>query len=195
MIGHLLLLACLLSLLGACNMVISETPLFSPEDEATFRPRDGVWVVDDPDCKFDSSLPESDWPKCAMWIVARPNGEVLLQNGEDEGQPGRFVIAKGQPPIVQILWRDEAKEDGKTFYVFFGLEAGRAQTDGAFVTAFSWDVMCGVKDPSSSEIEPYPGITPECRPSSKDSIRSAALASRANAEMAMHWRWLRPEAR
>jgi len=194
-IGRLFLLALLQPLLGACNMVISEAPLFSDEDAANLRPREGVWVGDDPDCKFDSSLSESRWPGCAMWIVARPQGELLLQNGKGEGQPGRFVIAKDQPPVVQLLWRDEAKEDGKTFYVFFGLEPGQVQTDGTFVTAFSWDVMCGVKDPSSSEIEPYPGITPECRPSSKDAVRSAALASRANAEMAMRWRWLRPEAR
>jgi hypothetical protein len=36
-------------------------------------------------------------------------------------------------------------------------------------------------------------VSPECRPASKDAIRSAALASRASAKMAMRWRWLRPE--
>jgi len=194
-LGRLLLTALLLLALGACNMVISETPLFAQEDAANLAPRDGIWMGDDPDCRFDPKLPESKWPSCAMWIVARPQGELLLQNGKGEGQPGRFVIAKGQPPVVQIFWRDEAKEDGKTFYVFFGLEPGSVQPDGKFVFAFSWDVMCGVKDSSSSEIQPYPGITPECRPTSQDAVRSAALASRANAEMAMHWRWLRPETR
>ena len=105
-----------------------------------------------------------------------------------------FVIAEGHPPIIQTEWHDDAKEDGKTFYAFVGLEPGQIQGDDTFVTASIWGVACGVKDANSSEIKPYPGITPECRPTSQDALRSAAAASRATSEIT-RWRWLRPEAR
>jgi hypothetical protein len=196
MTGRLLLLALLLPLIGACNMAISETPTFALEDSAGLAPRDGIWVSDDSDCRFDSSLPESQWPGCAIWVIVHSSGrELLLQDGKGEAQQARYVIAKGQPTIVQILWRDEAKEDGKSFYVFFGIEPGPRQNDGTFITASSWEVKCGVKDPSSSEIKPYPGIGQECRPESRNGIRSAAVASRPTAEMAVDWRWLRAEKR
>lgn len=196
MSGRLLMLAPLLSLLGACNMAISETSVFAERDAARLTPRDGIWLSDDPDCRFDPSLPEAQWPGCAVWLIVHGSGhELRLQNGKGEAQQARYVIAKGQPTIVQILWRDEAKDDGKTFYVFFGLEPGPLQRDGTFSSASSWEVKCGVKDPSSSEIKAYPGITAECRPKSGGGVRSAAGASRPTAEMAMDWRWLRPETR
>lgn len=183
-------------MLGACNMAISETAVFAERDAAPLRPRDGIWLSDDADCHFDPALPEAQWPGCAIWLIVHSSGrELLLQDGKGQAQQARYLIASGRPTIVQVLWRDEAKEDGKTFYVFFGLEPGPDQADGTFVTASSWEVKCGVKDPSSSEIAPYPGITPECRPKSGGGIRSAAVASRPAAEMAMDWRWLRPETR
>ena len=191
--GRHLMLACFLPLLGACNMAISETPLFADADKAGFTPRDGVWLSDDAECRFDSTLPEFQWPKCAIWaIVNGSTGAMLVRSGKDEEQQARFVIAKGDPLIVQILWRDDAKEDGKTFYVFFAIEPGSAGSDKTFTTAATWEVKCGTKDASMSDIKPYPGIGGECRPSSQDAIRSAALASRATAEMGMTWRWLRP---
>jgi len=194
--GRLLSLAPLLPLLGACNMAMSETAVFAEKDSSHLRPRDGIWVSDDPDCHFDPGLPEAQWPGCAMWLIVHSSAhELLLQDGKGQAQQARYVIVKGQPTIVQILWRDEAKDDGKTFYVFFGLKPGSGQADGTFVSASSWEVKCGVKDPSSSEIAPYAGITPECRPQSKNGVRSAAVASRQTAEMAMDWRWLRPETR
>ena len=196
MSGRLLLLAVLLPLLSACNMAISETPIFAEEDAAAVVPRDGLWLSDDPDCTFDPNMPEARWPGCAIWLIVRSSGrELLLQDGKGEAQPARYIIAKGHPTVVQILWRDQAKEDGKTFYVFFGLEPGLLQRDGTFITASSWEVKCGVKDTSSSEIKAYPGITAECRPESGDGVRSSAGASRPTAEMAMDWRWLRPETR
>jgi hypothetical protein len=127
-------------------------------------------------------------------IVRSDRGELLVQDGKGEAQQARFVLTKGQPPLVQVLWRDDAKDDGKTFYAFFGIDPGPLQGDGTFASASTWEVKCGVKDPSSSEIKPYAGITPECRPQSTEAVRSAAVNSRPTAEMAMRWRWLRPEA-
>ena len=196
MVGRRVVLATLLPLLGACNMAISETPIFLNADKASFVPRDGIWLSDDPECRFDSSVEETRWPKCAIWAVVNGStGEMLVRSGKGEEQQARFMIAKDHPPVVQILWRDDARDDGKTFYVFFGLAPGTTGSDNRFATAATWEVRCGIKDPAGSDIQPYPGLTPECRPSSQDAIRSAAVASRSTAEMAMTWRWLRPEKR
>jgi hypothetical protein len=187
------MLAAFLPLLGACNMAISETPLFADADKANLTPRDGLWLSEDAECRFDSNVPESQWPKCAIWAVVKgSSGQMLVRNGKGEDQQARFVIAKGEPPIVQVLWRDDAKEDGKTFYVFFGLKSETEGPDKSFTTAATWEVKCGTKDPTLSDIKPYPGLSSECRPSSPDAVRSAAVASRSTAEMAMTWRWLRP---
>ena len=183
-------------LLGACNMAISETPVFTEEQSAAPAPRDGIWVADDPECPFEASTPQARWPSCAMWIVASGSGrEIDLRNGKGEAQSARVIMADGRPRIMQIQWHDDAKDDGKTFYVFFGLEPGPVQSDGTFIAARSWEVKCGTKRPEGSDIEPYPGINRECRPSSQQAVRSAVVPSRATAEMAMSWRWLRPDGR
>ena len=186
--------AALLLPLSACNMVISETPLFTQPDSSNLKPRHGIWVAEDPDCRFDSSLPESRWPGCAMWLVVGAK-MILLEDGRKQTEPGEYLIAKGQPPIVQFRWHDKAREDGNTFYVFFAVQPEAVEPDGTFTAAYGWEAKCGVKRPSGSQISPYPGISPECRPSSQDAVRSAAVASRSTAEMAMRWRWLRPEGR
>jgi hypothetical protein len=193
-LSRLLALTFLLPFLGACNMIYSESPMFADADKAVIAPRDGIWLNEDPDCPFDSSLPESRWPSCAAWMIVRASsGQLVIHDAKSQSDGGSFLIVTGAPPIVQVRWHDEAKEDGKTFYVFFGMEPGPPETDGRFAAASTWEVQCGVK--SGSEIAPYPGIGAECRPLSKDAIRSAALASRSSAEMAMSWRWLRPESR
>ena len=168
-------------------MAISETPVFAEADFAT--PKPGIWLSIDPECPFDSMLPEAEWPECAIWLVAGASpGDILLSDGKGQSQRARYIIAEGQPPILQVLWRDGAREDGNTFYVFFALEAEPTEADGTFVAASTWEVKCGVQN--GSDIAPYRGIGPECRPSSGDAIHSAALASRDTAEMAMRWRWL-----
>ena len=57
---------CAALLLGACNMVHSDHPLFTAADAAgaaSFRP--GVWADPDPGCDFDPNLPVKQWPDCA----------------------------------------------------------------------------------------------------------------------------------
>lgn len=192
--GGPFLLAALLPLLGACNMAISGTPMFTDADRSAFSPKDGIWLNDDPECVFDSAKPEAAWPVCAGWLVVRESGrEFWMNDGKGQSERGYYLIAGADPAIVQVKYTDEAKDDGKTFYVFFGLEREPPGADGRFGSASTWEVKCGVRGKSVSDISPFAGISPECRPLSKDAIRSAAQASRATAEMAMRWRWLRPE--
>src|SRR5687767_15129205 len=70
-------------LLGSCNMVISETPMFAEADRTDLAPRDGIWLNDSNECRFDSGRPESDWPECAMWVVVRGSGrEFEVSDGK-----------------------------------------------------------------------------------------------------------------
>jgi len=181
-----------LGLLSACNMVISETPIFAESDRATLIPKDGIWLTKVDDCDFDASQPEAKWPECAVWVVVRNSGrELLVMDGKDQTQRLDYLIAAGSPPVVQGKWIDAAKEPGAAYYGFYGIEPQQLATDG-FAAASTWAVKCGVQQQSSSKIQPFPGVSAECRPSSKDAIRSAATASRAAGEV-MTWRWLRPE--
>ena len=54
------------SLLGGCNMVMSETPWFSVADQ-TGAPqlREGVWVEPGANCAFIKDDPVDKWPTCA----------------------------------------------------------------------------------------------------------------------------------
>jgi hypothetical protein len=182
-------------LLCACNMVISETPVFSESDRASLLPKDGLWLGDDEDCRFDVTKPESDWPDCALWVSVRESGaELQFSDGKGESQRVGGLFASGSPAVVQGEWIDEAKEPRKAYYSFYGIEPRDIDKEGRFTSASVWPVECGIQERPNGDIKPFPGITPECRPTSKDSIRSAAAASRRTDEV-KQWRWLRKEAR
>ena len=179
-------------LLGACNMVISETPMFAESDRAKVAPKDGIWLAKVDECNFDARQPEAKWPECAAWVVVRNGGrELLVRDGKRQTQRVDSLVAAGTPLIVQGRWVDDAKDDGAIYYVFYGLEL-KDITAGAAATATAWAVQCGIQGSTGSEIKPYPGISPGCRPSSKDAIRSAAITSRTGEITAL--RWLRVEA-
>lgn len=182
-------------LLGACNMVISETPMFAEADRAATAPRDGIWLRDDAECRFDFSRPESDWPECALWVVVRNSGrELEVSDGKKQRQYLRSLLSGGAPAIIEAQWTDDAKYPAETIYGFYAYEAQPAGPDGRFVRASTWPVECGIQAKGGSEIQPFPGITPECRPTSKEVIRAAAVSSR-RAEQIDTWRWLRAERR
>jgi hypothetical protein len=184
-----------LPLLDACNMVVSEKPMFAELDRSTVAPRDGIWLGENEECQFDASKPESGWPGCAMWVVVRNEGrELNIMDGKKESQRVTAMFAAGTPMIIEAQWIDDAKEPAKATYGYYGIEPRPAGQDGRFIGATLWPVDCGVKSPTTSEIRPFPGITPECRPTSKDAIRAAAVSSR-RADQVREWQWLRAERR
>lgn len=189
----LVLLLPMLAALGACNMVISETPVFAEAERGPEAPMDGLWIGEDPDCRFDPHGPESGWPDCAIWVVVRDGGSELLVS-DRKGEPQRVgaLFVGGKPGIVQARWVDEAKEPARPYYAFYAFEPVATGADGRFMLASVWPVECGVQEKPNGDIRPFPGISAECRPSSADSIRSAASASR-RADQVKEWRWLRSE--
>lgn len=188
-----LLLLPLMAVLGACNMVISEAPVFGEADRATQSPSEGVWIGDDPECRFDPRVPESTWPDCALWVVVRDGGRnLLVSNRKGESQRVDALFVGGDPSIIQARWLDNAKKDATPIHVFYAYTPRDLDSDGHFRRAEVWAVECGVQEKPNSDIRPFPGITPECRPSSPDSVRSAARASSRSDEI-KEWRWLRAE--
>ena len=186
-----LALACLLPLLGACNMLVSETPLLGEADRAKDLPKDGLWLSNDPECPVDASQPEAGWPDCALWIVVRNHGrDILLTDGKGQAERLEALFAEGSPLIAQGAWTDTAKEPQRTYYGFYGVEPSAFETNGSFTAAIVWTVECGTQE--GSDIRPYPGIGPDCRAPSKDAIRSAARQSRRPDQIS-EWRWLRAE--
>jgi hypothetical protein len=189
-----LLLALLLPALGACNMLISERPMYVDADRASVVPRNGIWLSPNRGCEFDSSQPETAWPDCAMWIVVRKQGdEMHLSDGKKQVEELGGFFAAGEPLIVQARWIDTAKEPRRAYYGFYGVEPHQIGPDGFFSAASIWVVECGTQTNRNADIQPFPGIGPDCHAPSKDLIRSAAQKSR-RADVIEEWRWLRAEA-
>ena len=129
-----------------------------------------------------------------MQVVVRNSGRELNLIDAKESQRVAATFAAGTPAIIEAEWIDDAKTPAKVTYGYYALEPQPAAQDGRFIRASLWPVVCGVKSPTSSEIRPFPGITPECRPTSKGAIRAAAVSSR-RAEQVQVWRWVRAERR
>ncbi len=208
---RILLGLCVALLLGACNRVHTDHPLFFAED-ARGAPllRNGLWVVedslgavaDDEPCRFDARKPVTRWPDCAEWMLVR-DGELLGYDREKGGQGSwtsvPFVLAKGEPAVLQI---GVTGDDGPTTYSYFGLQPIRSDAGG--VVAFhSWPVLCGPPPPPAKKdekprfvtLEPLPGLTvveDNCTADAAGPVRAAAAASRAWTDDAVGGaRWIR----
>ncbi len=202
---------CLVLLLGACNRVQTDHPLFSPEDtQGAPHLRNGLWVVDDSlgvveddkPCRFDARKPVTRWPDCADWMLVR-DGQLLGYSRDKDG-PGKwetipFILARGATPVLQLGLTDD---DGVATYSYFGLQPTGSSEGG--VTAFrSWPVLCGPPPPPAKTgdkprfvtLEPLPGMTvveDNCTADSTAAVTAAAGASRAWTDDAVGGaRWIR----
>jgi hypothetical protein len=184
----LLLSAC--AALAACNMAISDHPMFSAQDRLTTPLKDGLWVADDPDCPLDVKLPRGQWPNCAFWTVVSGNQFVDFSGDKDEERPTGSLIVQGRPPIIQV----EMVEKGDRMFVFFAIEPTGSDAAGAVTAMNLRAVACGAeKTPGSSQVEPYPGFDKDCRPSTTKALRAAAVASRSKPDKIGRIYWVRAE--
>jgi len=187
---------CLIVLLalGGCNLAVSDHPMFSSAERLATPLKDGPWVADVPDCKFNVDSPKTGWPKCALWTVVSDNKMVDVSGDKDEDRPAGFLIVGGQPPIVQI----DMLENGKHGFLFIAIEPTSKPPSGPITTLNIWGVTCGRQnDPVDSRqgVSPFPGFNKECQPQTAAALRAAAVASRPKSGEITRMKWVRKESR
>lgn len=194
---RILLGLCVVLLLGGCNLVTTDQPLFfaSPAPDAP-KLRNGLWVIDDADkddCRYDARKPVTRWPDCADWMLVR-DGEILGYDppgkgdrvGVGEWTSMPFVLSAGEPMVLQI----DGSSDGKPAFQFFGIEATAGEPT-RLTTIKTWPVLCGPPPPDGAmtdgkrryvTLEPLPGLTVTgdsgCTTTEASAVRNAAAWSR-----------------
>jgi hypothetical protein len=204
-----------LALLGACNMVMTKTPVFTLADAAgapALKP--GVWRQDggDPSCQFDESQPYESWPACANGVVIKDGvmGAYRIQGDSKTWVSTPFILASGSPRVFQTyLDATIGMTSLPPVYFYVALDP-TASDDHGRITAFtSWIVLCGPPPPPGAmmpdgkttrngTLEPLPGLTMDasgndCDTASPDAVRGAARASRQWAKPTdiTHDHWVR----
>ena len=191
-------------MLGACNVVVTTTPLLAKADEAGGPPlKPGLWRFSgDDDCKLDDTKPLADWPSCGGGVVIK-DGVAGYYNRDGAApvwtlQP--YVFAAGSPRILQAQAKisGDVKVSANPF-VYAGAKVTASDSEGR-ITAFSlWPVQCGPPPPgdkAAATTQPLPGIElkpgdPVCTTASVTALRNAARASEAWAPKQISARWLR----
>ncbi|MFI4934224.1 MAG: hypothetical protein ACHP7N_06370 [Caulobacterales bacterium] len=163
-------------LLGACNVVVTKTPLFTAADEAGAPPlRPGVWLIfTDGDCKFDESRPLLQWPECAGGAIVK-QGEIAGHDrkaDKDVWEHDPFIFAAGDPRIAQILTTENISVDasatasggatasasssggGQTqSYAYAAARPTKTDADGKITAITFWEVLCGPPPPKNKKGE------------------------------------------
>ena len=187
----LLLAAC--TALGACNLAVSPEPIFSQDERSpTLSLKEGLWVASDAECDGRPAPPPGE-PPCGERVIVRKDGLIISKDISDEGkEPLAYLIVDGDPPIMQVGMHDHdvPPEDKRTIYGFLALKPQKVDSDGKIVALTSWFVLCGPGEGGSKPKEPFPGFDEECRPSSRDALRKAAVMSPGLDAERDDWRWV-----
>jgi len=129
--------------LGGCNMVTTQTPMFTVADGAGAPPiRSGVWRNEKPDCQFEETTPQDAWPTCAA-----ANGGV--------GNPPLWLEAAGDPPLLQIPLTLPYNKGAPPMYVYMAFRSLKLDDKGRVIAMKEWPVKCG-PPPPPEKTEPDP---------------------------------------
>lgn len=172
-----LLLAAASLLLGGCNLVVAELPIFT-EADASGAPqlKPGVWLSRDPACPVDTSKPMSDWPACADPSVISAD-TIGGRAGDDRAMP--YVLAGGDPQVLQM--KIQMDPEKPALYMFAGLQVLRTDAQGRIVEARTWGVQCGPPPPAPAA---DPDAGPPVAEEDEDVPADEAAAEEAAAEAA-----------
>jgi hypothetical protein len=186
----ILLFAC--AALGACNMAMSEKPLFADRSSSVLL-QDGLWTRPDSKCIADLTQPKEKWPKCAGWMLLKDSKVVAGSDMKpDEGAQDVFIV-DGKPVLVQAVIKMSGPERSESFYGYFILEPKDRSSDGRVTAIEFWPVPCGTTKPDGS-VSPYPGFDKDCRTTSVPALRDAAARPRGAEVEPMLLKWVRAEA-
>jgi hypothetical protein len=158
---NVFVLAAAAFMLGACNLVVSPTPVFSPADAAGAPPfKPGLWASPDPGCTFDAKAPLDGWPKCANGSEIQPDAMIAkidpsaatAQNDKSGSGPRKvalkYVLAAGDPRVLQVdLHIREAGLGELGFFYFVAVKPTRFDADGRITAAQLWPIQCGPPPP------------------------------------------------
>jgi hypothetical protein len=149
-------------MLGGCNLVVSQTPVFQTADAAGAPPfKPGFWASPDPGCTFDESTPFDAWPKCANGSEIQPDAMIATVDpttvtASPDAKAGSgprkvalaYVLAAGDPRILQIdLHIPEAGLGELGFFYFVAVNPTRFDDAGRITAAQLWPVQCGPPPP------------------------------------------------
>lgn len=189
----LLVLACVLA--SGCNAVMADHPLFPETQRSTaLMLEDGLWFRVDSECDVDLFKPKETWPNCADWMIFSGSKAVRSSDAKADEETEDLLLVDGDPPLIQARVRTNGSE---TVYGFLGLEPIKRSPSGKLVLLDVWVVPCGTQEPGSGpsgKIEPYPGISVECRTDSAEAVRAAAPKGRTSDKGLVRWQWVRAEA-
>lgn len=181
----LLLLAAAASL-GGCNLVYSETPLFSAADaRGAPQLRPGVWAEREEGCDFDSAKPVGEWPECAGGSVISPT--QLTTTGEKPSSTA-YVLTGGDPQVMQFALEMEPTKP--LIYLYGGLRALKRDDRGRIVEAETWIAQCGPPPPKPVEApdEQLAEAASLDQPSDETPAEESGFDEQAaTAEHAEHW--------
>lgn len=125
-------------LLSGCNMVVTDTPMFSRADAGHPPPiRTGVWRTEKPDCAFDEALPQDQWPKCAE---ASPT----------IGDQAIWIEVAGDPNLLQTPLPMPTPTGRKNYYFYIAFRPLKLDALGRIVEMKTWPVLCGPPPPPDS---------------------------------------------
>jgi hypothetical protein len=183
--------------LSACNVATSDHPMLGAEPRSSLKLKDGLWLMDDPECTVDVRLPLAQWPGCADWLLIRDGKIAGAPNAKAGELPVEVVVADERPVIVEVPFR-ELGEKVARLYVYVALEPATFDPLGAVTEAQLWPVACGIEaDSSSNQREPvfFPGMNDKCQPASVAVLRAAASAGPQGREKKKaRVRWIRASA-
>ncbi len=197
-----------LAVLAACNVVVTQAPLFTRADEAGApSPRPGLWRFDgDADCRVDESRPLVEWPRCGAGAVLNSGtaGYFERETGVPVWTIQPLILAAGAPRIAQaqVKFSGDIKVEGAT-YAYAGVRATKLDDRGRIVALRFWPVQCGPPPPpgeggdaAAGTSKPLAGLTmkpgdPACATTSQAALREAAKASEAWAPKPLNARWVR----
>ncbi len=199
--------------LGACNLVVSQTPMFAGAD-ASHAPglRPGVWAAPEPKCEFKASDPVNQWPSCANpgiidtdAIRPMPGSQAAAQQQIDKVP---YVLAAGDPRVMQVEIKLTLVKDAPatTFFYYVALTPTAFDHDGRIVAAQLWPIQCGPPPPQPKTTDqdtdpsdmvskhPLPGMKVDkgvCAATDKAAILGAARPSRAWADQISTLKWVK----
>jgi hypothetical protein len=153
-------------LLSGCNLIVSQTPLFSAKDaqgQAQMRP--GVWSDDGKTCDYDVAAPVDSWPACANGWVVQTDGHVLAphKHGDPRASWTQFpyLIVKNDPPVMQVRMQVDQGAINPQIYIYTGMRILKSDTEGRVTAYKMWPVLCGPPPPPDPHAKGFPGLTHE----------------------------------